>query len=341
MDAEPKSASGFQQLIVLFLVLLIVSCTGCDDDSIRSLDELERAAQSADPAVRERAASDLYFHGRRGVPALVDLLQDQREEVRAQAAMSLNMLGPQAEEAKGALLSALKDPSRDVRLSAAITIGKMENLTAGDVMDLAKRLDDPAPAVRFEAAEALGKAGPVAEPAIPLLVEALHDRDERVRALAAEALGKLKAFDTVPVLAERLDDHWPWVRKKAAEAIGRIGVDDDTVAARLRQAMKDDDSCVRVHSARALWLTTGNLTDTVPVLVNGLVRLVEIEQEWGPEILVIPAARHVASVTLAEIYTNSHEGRSVIEQEMKAANAELRKEIEEALRRGREASRGP
>ncbi|MDZ8082365.1 MAG: HEAT repeat domain-containing protein [Nostoc sp. DcaGUA01] len=92
------------------------------------------------------------------VPALIEALKSQRENIRANAALAIGEIGTKAIAAIPALIKLLKDESNAVRLNAAYALGQM---------------------------------GWAAEPAIPTLSEQLKDKDRAVITTAAYAIGQI------------------------------------------------------------------------------------------------------------------------------------------------------
>jgi HEAT repeat protein len=57
------------------------------------------------------------------VPVLIEALQGEKSDVRANAAIALGKIGAEASSAIPALLEASKDKDSDVRMGAAIALG--------------------------------------------------------------------------------------------------------------------------------------------------------------------------------------------------------------------------
>lgn len=75
----------------------------------------------------EQAASDLVARcGATAIPLLVDLLSDERVEVRRWAAKALGVMGPEARDASGVLRELLTDPDPTVRTEVQRALAKMD-----------------------------------------------------------------------------------------------------------------------------------------------------------------------------------------------------------------------
>ena len=196
--------------------------------------------------VRQTIARALEQIGDAAVPALIEVLGDQRPEVRQGAAKLLEQIG---DAAVPALIKALDDQRSEVRQAVAGALERIGDVAA--VPALIKALDDQRSEVRQAVAGALERIGDVA--AVPALIKALNDQQPTVRRGAAEALGRIGDPAAVPALNKARDDLCPPVRWGAAEALGRIR--DPAVVPALNKARGDQRSSVRQRAAEALkWI---------------------------------------------------------------------------------------
>lgn len=163
---------------------------------------------------------------RRAVAALVDALDDDRPEVRAQAASSLGELGASGEPAEARdpavlakLIRRLDDGVPGVRQHAAIALG-----TLGDPAGfaaLAAALGEGPADLRFQAATSLAEIDPAR--AYEPLIAALGDPDPQVVAAAALSLGAIGDARAVPVLANALSHASAATRFDVAYALAELG----------------------------------------------------------------------------------------------------------------------
>jgi len=212
--------------------------------------------------VRKAAARALGRIGdRQAVPPLIQALGDEDEDVRSAAAKALGRIGDP--RAVPVLIQALGDGDEDVRKAAAEALGGIGDRQA--VPALLQALGDENWRVRSAAAEALGRIGD--RRAVPSLLQALGDRDRRVRWAAAEALGRIGDRQAVPALIQALGDEDGWVRWTAAEALGR-GAEAFRDAAAARRAARalwwrltDVDKNVREAAYRALQAVVARWTE--------------------------------------------------------------------------------
>jgi len=180
------------------------------------------------------------------VPALVHLLDDASDQVRAAAVDALGTIGDSA--AVEALLGRLGQQShhQQARLVEALRrIGPSVagSIVARDAKDAEERIliaevlalvggagaratllawtSDEDARVRAEAWRAIAAIG-VGDRAAYHALRALGDGDPRVRAHAAQALGRTGRADVVPYLASHLDDEWE-VAAQGARALAWLG----------------------------------------------------------------------------------------------------------------------
>jgi len=177
-----------------------------------------------------------YSLGSNSIPCAIVLLKHDSPTVRHAAAMGLAQLRKQytaANQAIPALIEALSDTDNIVRTSAAITLQVMGPDASNAVPALAKIVADTGggpqtssgPFTRAAAAVALGKMGPAAAAALPTLKSVLQESHSAVRGSAAVAIWRIDSdVDTaLPVLLEeipRADEipKWDWI-----VALGEMG----------------------------------------------------------------------------------------------------------------------
>jgi HEAT repeat protein len=165
-----------------------------------TFDAALRDIASGSPKARAMAAHALGdvedpVERRRAIDALVRALDDDRSEVRAEAASSLGELAEPA--VLPHLVKRLGDGAAPVRQNAAIALGSLGVAEAFE--PLADALRDGAPDLRFQAATSLAEVDP--KRAFEPLLAALGDADAQVVGAAALALGAIGG--ELPELAPR------------------------------------------------------------------------------------------------------------------------------------------
>ncbi|MFT3700287.1 MAG: HEAT repeat domain-containing protein [Kofleriaceae bacterium] len=134
---------------------------------------------------------------RRAVDALTLALEDDRPEVRAEAASSLGTLGELG--SVPALIKRLDDGAAAVRQNAAIALGTMRAMEGFD--PLAEALADGPADLRFQAATSLAEIDPLKS--FPHVMKALDDKDPQVVGAAALSVGAIASEAGDPALKEQ------------------------------------------------------------------------------------------------------------------------------------------
>lgn len=205
---------------------------------------------SEDTLVCEAAVQSLVARGPQVTSQLVGALEDKRESVRRQAAITLGRLGPDASGAITALTTVLEeDNDETVRRAAAMALASI----GGEGIDaLAKALRSDNEMVGRAAVSALLSIGTMARPAIGELTGALVNKDSQVRIGSARSLGRMGALArSAAVALNRMletssDKTEIWA---AAGALARLG---PAMAGSLSGLLESDDTAVRSAAAAAL-----------------------------------------------------------------------------------------
>jgi VWFA-related protein len=189
-----------------------------------------------------------YFTPRGHLETLLRELDDQDDDVRADAAYDLGFTGePEAGEG---LSTALADKAPEVRRQAIASLARLGEASA--LPGLVDRLGDAEAAVRGAAEEAIESFG---SQAIPGLSEAIltgvgRRRPTRRVILAAGLLGRLGDERGIDPLSRLLQDAPPETRAAAARALGDLG--QGLGIPPLRSALEDEDPGVRVAALRSI-----------------------------------------------------------------------------------------
>jgi HEAT repeat protein len=194
------------------------------EDAIRDLNAPELTTQ-------EKAEIALYEHGpaaKAAVPAIIEILQRDGQNVRTALLHILIAIGPDAADAVPALIQATESPNLHARYLAARAIGGMGPAAKPAVPTLLKLMDDPVTSVRRRATEALGRLGPdLAPEAVPLLIKAMDDPSDPIREQAVIAVGCFGELgkEALPKLQAILTSKTSSVRPEAALSIWRLTQD--------------------------------------------------------------------------------------------------------------------
>ncbi len=221
------------------------------------------------------------------VPALIELLKDENEEIRCNAIRARGRF--KAEQAKPALLGQLRDPLPVVRgcaaaalfqfkplgreigqalldslkLSARVSppdgvergIDKIAEAVPDAVEQLTAMLSSERAGTREAAARVLASLKLAAKPAIPALLKALEDANPQVRAAAAYALGTVAAPGNEEVLAALLrtvHDKEADVRLRVVGALEQLAPDAPRVEEALIALLRDNAPHVQARAASVL-----------------------------------------------------------------------------------------
>jgi len=169
--------------------------------------------------VRSRAAWALgQLKDRRAIPALVETLKDEEEEVASAAASALSAIG---EPAVPSLISTLRNEQPRMRQMAVKALGKMGTLAVRPLLNIIQDEKQPDNVIRGTA-EALGLLREAE--AIPHLINLLHVRGGRLAESAVAALAAIgepavqPLIDSLPAQSSALE-----LRKAIVSALVAIG----------------------------------------------------------------------------------------------------------------------
>jgi HEAT repeat protein len=250
-----------------------------------SLPGLLKGLKSANDAVASESCRSLGVLGGRAssaLPALQELLRDDRQAVKAAAGKAikqiadsaspqlaiindpksdkdarksamweLSQIGAVTEEVIPALVHALRDPDADVRSDAACAMKYINYIDPSAAKEAANALmaalSDESEPVAATAAEALGRFGPAT---VPKLIVAMQNDNSAVRIHAASAIYWMEqpAKEAAPDLLRLLDDQVPAVRQSAARALEHMGKEAFPATSRLIALMNNPDKEVRQYA---------------------------------------------------------------------------------------------
>ena len=208
-------------------------------------------------AVRTRAAwfFDFLPPHPDALPALIDALSDERDEVRVNVCGVLANFGPAAAPALPVLIELIDNPSPFVSSRAMLTLGSLGNV-AVSAMD--KLID----ATVFEdrrgsaALRAIARIGPFASAAIPRLTVMLADQslpDDR-RDLALAALLEISPY--IPSVLDAIERgatcNLETVRWRIASELGRFHADEPRQVRLLLDLLADPSAQVRQEAFLSL-----------------------------------------------------------------------------------------
>jgi len=258
-----------------------------------------------DEAERVNVAQTLADFGAEGVPLLRTLLKNSDAEVRANAILSLGMIGPAAGSAVPDLIDLLDAPAMEADpkgsvLGALFRIGPAAKAALPSISRL---VDDPD--VGSIAIEALGGLGPEAAPAVPKILEAMKRDATGLGSIGPTTLGEIGpgAKEAVPVLIEWMSHDESGARCAAAIALGKIGLGSEKVVAELVKVLQTDRD---LEAARAAAESLGKLGPGAKSALPDLIEFLAKDDEravvnWAVALAVVdldPAQGKAVAKTL-------------------------------------------
>jgi HEAT repeat protein len=265
--------------------------------------------QGKEVEVRLTAASRLKDYCQRSevgdaarviLPALVNSLSDDEEQIGYDAACGLAALGVDGEAAVPALLATLKDMRLSGRVRGRAATALCSIAGTGVLGELTELLRHHELFLRRESAHALGYLGPEAAAAVPELIRLFEDDDSEVRAITAESLTNVgtaaepelkkallsgsprirgyaaevliaidrSCHDAIRIATEALRNSEPACRIQGALVLERAGRNAATAVSELALALQDTETEVRHFAAMALCAIGPECRSAVPALID-------------------------------------------------------------------------
>lgn len=169
-----------------------------------------------------RAALALASVGAEAVDGLRELLSEEKESRRAEAAMALGRIGAAAQAAIPDLIERLGDESDRVRRDVIVALGAIGEPVVQPLMATSQANGDAPVSARIRAAalEAIGHAAPALQDVADLVEQSLSDSEAEVRVAATELLGVVEMSTTMRrnALLRQLQDETDEVRSAASNA---------------------------------------------------------------------------------------------------------------------------
>jgi len=214
-----------------------------------------------------RILADIGPDADAAVPAVTEVLGDEKTDVRREAVLCLGHIGKPAASAAPQLVKLLGDKDAGIRAASIWALMMVGASPAETVAGVKPLVADADPMVRVVAAWSLAKSEPTNAEQMrashELFVAALKDKNPRMRAAAARAIVDLKAGDPAAreAMIEVLGDGDPAVSAIVAGAMIEAG---EQAVPRLVEGLKRKE--VRGFAAQTLGHIGPKAKDAVPAL---------------------------------------------------------------------------
>ena len=206
----------------------------CDAQGVEILGE--HLINDSNEEVRAQCAKSLGVIGsEKAIPFLIKALNDPNEKVNRTSAVSLSWLN-EKQKCLPVLSRMLKDDNRNVRMEALEGLRNVGNLEA--IFMIKGVLDHVDPYVKVSAAISLAILGEKAS-VLPILQESLNNEDKDIRAAALRGLRYITPDDKIMFLVENaLSDSDYEVRERVKFIMQDWGVSEDEINKKLPVAKK-------------------------------------------------------------------------------------------------------
>ncbi|MBI4852938.1 MAG: HEAT repeat domain-containing protein [Acidobacteria bacterium] len=241
------------------------------------------------------------------IPYLINSLKDEDKSFRTCVIGILNRYDQKAEDAIPILMEMLADENKEVQYRAAFAIAGISDTKAKMVLPIiVEALRDKK--FFIGASYAVRKLVPTAKEAIPILIDKLKEENtnkcSQETDFAIETLGIMgaQAKTAVPVLLDYMHTAYCTpTENKAAQALAKVAIEDETVIpillndlnkpnnhgvsqalaevgkvktktilVALIEALKSEDSYVRINTANTLKFMGETAVDAIPALLESL-----------------------------------------------------------------------
>lgn len=187
-------------------------------DAVEAKDALRRALADEHRWVQSMAAWSLGRLGpQRDLAPLLTCLRDARKDAGVQLLQRAGLGDPDGTQACSALLELLEDPDEAVRAQTLEAIGRLQCVEA--IPRLARMVRLASPGLRRKAAWALAAMG---QPALAPLLDLLGHPDEAVQQCAIFALGHLRLRSAAEGVYHALLAESAYVREETKQSLQRL-----------------------------------------------------------------------------------------------------------------------
>ena len=266
----------------------------------------------------------LLLHcGKSTVPFLVQCLTSPDDNLRYEASSVLSRMGPAASEAIPALEEALSDSQKMVRYCAVQGLGNIGPAAKGSAASVERLFADSDGTVRTRALLAYYQITGDGDKVAPGLAQELSDPDRMTSGFAAMWIPGIgpSAAQTVPSLVKALESSpHKDVRGRVVKTLGEIGPAAKSAVPALEVRLAKTKGFDRFWVASSIWKITGDVSKSVPVLIE----LLSDENKY---------LRSATAITLGEIGPQAVSATSALVLALRDTCPDVRSEAAEALGR--------
>ena len=210
--------------------------------------------EDPDPNVRHRVLQAIGDSGPRAVPGLIVALKN--EKAAYWACLILRDLGPAGKDAIPALVELLQDPRPEIRREAILALGAMEKEAVSAGPEIAEHLADNDTAIA--ATYAIGRIGVISDRTEAQIRANIKSDDKVLSTTSAWALTsahpenkELRVHVTGHLIA-RLNDEDPYVRLASARVLAALPPAPEITLPIWERSLEDADATTVAHALDAL-----------------------------------------------------------------------------------------
>jgi HEAT repeat protein len=241
-----------------------------------------------------RSALALAAIGNPAVQGLRCLLTERKESVRAEAAMALGRIGPDAEFAVPDLIVLLGNKNERIRREASLALGRIGTAASEPLITASKNSDV---VIRANAVEAMGHMSIPNDHVKSIVVKCARDQAATVRAAAVKSLTELKLPDDVlvPILKENVRHEDERVRLAVVNLLVERRTLLPPMASELESLLTAENEKVSRHAAFLLGMSGPNaahrLLNALPQKGSRIDQIAEALTQIGrPAVSILSAA---------------------------------------------------
>ena len=217
-----KSRDGRQREKSQVLLRSAFALTSIGDAARPALIEALRGDDTGLRIGAAKALGGMSARAKDAIPALIENLGHNDEELRSEVVEALGLIGA---DAVGPLVKSLGWPEPRLRIGSARSLAAIGASAAASSALIERLQNETEVSVRAAILTALPRVGVAQEKFVPLLIAGLRDDRDELRAAAVNALIVVRPAEklAVPAVAALLGDAKPAIVERAVFVLGRFG----------------------------------------------------------------------------------------------------------------------